>query len=1049
MTFTKGQVVIHHASGERGVIIEVHAPIRGRQLYTVHMNNGPKEHLGSTLIPDQDISDPFTRLSNGMFGNYLDFCRINTSFKLKNTSTNTISSLKASNTIFKPYQFKPLLKFLNSANRRLLIADEVGLGKTISAGHIMLELAARKELRNCLIVCPKSLAEKWQRELKDKFNFEFTIYSERTTFIKDLSIKGNKIKGIVTYDKLIDREINGSVHKNSLTEAIENNSINFDLSIFDEAHRLRNHTSKRHKGANLIAQNSSGVLFLTATPIMIDEANLFNLLKVLDASKYSDYSIFKNELELNKPFVHALNQLAGNTPFRVIRETLENTVVTLEIASGDEYRTIWHEERCVSDWFSSIPLYDRIIQQLKHSEENIPSKVQLQFDLSDMSEMNKVFSRTRKVEVTQDWSLAQRSPKTYFIEPLHHEISMLQKLESTYKEKNSISLENDPNTMRQGAILGLINLKRQLSSSIYAYANTMEDLRNGIDKFDSHRDSKFEKLVEIINEVCVRRNKKIIIFTTFKKTINYLALRLNKNNFRCALIDGETNERQSIIHAFQKDPDLHVLLSTEVGSEGLDMQFCDSMVNYDLPWNPMVIEQRIGRIDRLGQSSSILQIYNLVIAGSIQEEIYVRLLDRIEIFRTCIGDLEAILDKELELFGIPGKGSLRKYFAKLEEGIYREELTAEQVMAKSHQIEQAILRERKNLEEINEGLTNTLTNDIYFKNEVESITKNARYITEAELVHYVEMLITHKLTTCELVPIDKETMTYEFIIPKKSDRLLINFLTDYEPEHDETLADNRRFINSIRGLTKLTVTFSQEAGYKDHRLIRIHAYHPLILAANNFFSTRDASNHRSFSFSIDRNAFTSADIKPGRYMLGVYSTSFVRAMHRRKQKSEKLLPIVYDIERRRMLTNRNSSDEFLGISQRHPLAQSELNIPDEELILEIKYSFAEELESIALRDSEDQKMRLETFKKMQIQRHTELHNNKIEMHRKIIRQKEQYLSSFTDPREQKRIQGQIKTENKNILKEQERLENAIYEINECSIDFQSPNIISMNLVTVS
>src|SRR5690606_19882494 len=114
-------------------------------------------------------------------------------------SSNTVSSLKSSNTIFKAYQFKPLLKFLNSDNRRLLIADEVGLGKTIEAGHIMLELMSRKELNNAIVVCPKSLQNKWQTELKEKFNLHFKIYETAKDFINDIKEFGGSVKAIVNY----------------------------------------------------------------------------------------------------------------------------------------------------------------------------------------------------------------------------------------------------------------------------------------------------------------------------------------------------------------------------------------------------------------------------------------------------------------------------------------------------------------------------------------------------------------------------------------------------------------------------------------------------------------------------------------------------------------------------------------------------------------------------------------------------------------------------------------------------------------------------------
>ena len=126
----------------------------------------------------------------------------NTTFKIKSSNNSTISSLKASKTLFRAYQFKPLLKFINSPSRRLLVADEVGLGKTIEAGHIMLELKARKQLNDVLIVCPMSLQEKWKAELIEKFALPFKIYDSSKDLIDDLENGHGNIHAIINYEKI-------------------------------------------------------------------------------------------------------------------------------------------------------------------------------------------------------------------------------------------------------------------------------------------------------------------------------------------------------------------------------------------------------------------------------------------------------------------------------------------------------------------------------------------------------------------------------------------------------------------------------------------------------------------------------------------------------------------------------------------------------------------------------------------------------------------------------------------------------------------------------
>ena len=200
--FNIGDTVQSVNSRQNGYVVQVYPKRPGKQLYDVVFDDGQrKQALESTLIPVTDFSDPFDCCSKGIYGSNSDFACINTSYKIRNTSNNTISSLKASKTVFKAYQFKPLLKFLNSRNHRVLIADEVGLGKTIEAGHIMLELSARRELNNALIVCPKSLREKWQMELREKFGFSFDIYSKEK-LIYDLKNKDGYVRGIVNYETI-------------------------------------------------------------------------------------------------------------------------------------------------------------------------------------------------------------------------------------------------------------------------------------------------------------------------------------------------------------------------------------------------------------------------------------------------------------------------------------------------------------------------------------------------------------------------------------------------------------------------------------------------------------------------------------------------------------------------------------------------------------------------------------------------------------------------------------------------------------------------------
>lgn len=1049
--FNIGDSIIYVSSNEKGIIKEIFPPARGRQLYGVSINGNIKNCLETNLIPDVDLSDPFCRLEQGVFGSFLDFSKINTSFKIQNTSNNTISSLKASNTIFKAYQFKPLLKFLNSENRRILVADEVGLGKTIEAGHIMLELKARHELKNAIIVCPKSLQEKWQTELKEKFNFQFKIYDSTKEFISDLKERSGTIKAIVNYEKIRlpkDGQGKKSSEKKGLFHLIEQNNIKFDFALCDEAHRLRNHTTQTHKGAKKIIEITNSVVFLTATPIMISEQNLFNLLQLLDEHKYNEYSTFKNEIAVNAPFINALTQLNNQVSLNKIAEGLDNSNVSLYYSSGEEFRMEWDRTFKVKELFSDIPLYSKIINDLKNKKDTAETRVQLQFDISDMSEMNKIFSRTRKRDVTQDWSQAIREPHTLIVDLYPEERFEYDKVIEDYIYEKSYTDMSGNERMSQGGALGLVQKKRQVASSVYGYLNGAQDLNNKMDRFESSRDAKFEKLLKIIDEVERTEKKKLIVFALFKNTLKYLNLRLNKAGIQTAIIHGDVVDRVSEIERFKSDNSVKILLSSEVGSEGLDMQFCDALVNYDLPWNPMVVEQRIGRIDRFGQESPLVNIYNLIVKDSIQEDIYTRLLDRIGIFKGCIGDLEAILDKDLDRKGNIGVRNIREWFSNLEKELYCTEITKQQRKDKIDAIERAIITEQKNLDDVSEGLTNTLTNDIYFKNEINNIQNNHRYVTEKELVNYLRILIRTKLTTCQLETINEEELLYKLNFPQSSPGILINFLNEYQPQDPDSIISFRQFINSIREKNSLELTFSQDIGYNNRKLIRVNAYHPIIIGGMRYFENNQSRSNNTFQFALDKKILNNSLVDEGDYFLAVYRSTTIRKWLKREQKTELLVPLLYDVKSEKIIDDKNFSERFLGEAQLNATAASmNYKIP-EKLITDLKYIFAEEIEVMESQNLSEQRMRLETHKKMQTQRKSEFYNNKISTQENIIKNSEAKLAFPADEQERKNIVNILPAQRQILRNLEEEKENALKELNADEILHRSPELLTLSHITI-
>ncbi|NCB84838.1 MAG: hypothetical protein EOM44_10165 [Bacteroidia bacterium] len=1034
--FNIADKVLNVNTNEKGVILSVHSPVRGRQLYRVKYGDGEKDSLESNLIVDTDLTDPFECCKQGLFGTYHDFSRINTTFKIQNTSNNTISTLKASKTIFKAYQFKPLLKFLNSGNRRLLIADEVGLGKTIEAGHIMMELSARKEFRNILIVCPKMLQEKWKTELREKFNFTFKIYDRKSDLVDDLN-SGN-LKAIVNYEAIRSSKKKDD-ETNPILKHIEEKNVRLDFILCDEAHRLRNKETKTYKGAEIIIQNAISAVFLTATPIMISEENLYNLLHLLDNQQFNNSEIFQNYLSINKPFIVAISQLNSNVPLAEIATTIRGSELSIRFGEDLTYQ----RNTTIDQLFKDYPLYNKIIEDLTSGKDTIEKRVALQFDISSMSMMNNIFSRTRKREVTTDWTQPIREPHTIKVELYNDEREHFDRILDEYIDEHSYIDEYGDAKLTQGHSLGLIQKKRRIASSIYGFLNSEEDLNNGVDRYAALSDAKFESLIKLLKKLHINTDKKIIIFALFRNTLKYLSIRLANMGYSTVMIHGDIKERDNVINEFKTNANINVLLSSEVGSEGLDMQFCDIICNYDLPWNPMVIEQRIGRIDRFGQKSSRVHIYNLIVKNSIQEEIYDRLLDRIGIFKSCIGDLEAILDKDTE------SGTLQQRIVKLEKDLYCNELTPEERKVKIENISRAILIEKTNLEQINEGLTDTLTNDLYFRNEIDKVQRNHRYITDIELQNYLQSIIRNHLTQCVLqINLNK---TYTIKIPHSDNKYLINFLSQHQPSSSdvETEVLFRQFINSIRDKVEFEFTMNQETAYNNPRTIYVNAYHPLILASKEFFQLKLQDIKTAFQFGINIKHFKDVnEITVGDYFLGIYTFSITKKWFGKHQIVETLVPVVFDMQTNSIIENSDICERILGESQLNATIFNNaiLNIVD--IVDDIRTEFAVRINDLFTNYIEDQKMRLENGKKLQIQQTEEFYNNRISIQVKEIADIENKANYSWDEEERnnsKRILPARKGKLSNLIAEKDE---TIYKMKDSSIQPKEPKLISLSHIKI-
>ena len=426
------------------------------------------------------------------------------------------------------HQIEVADKVVNNLKGRALLADEVGLGKTIEAGLILKEYLLREKIINCLILTPASLAYQWWQELSDKFDID--VFNNR---------KGRSWKYFDIVIGSLDRA-KLEPHRSKIIER------DFDMVIVDEAQHLKNKQTKNWQFINSLA--TEYLLLLTATPLENNLAELSNLLKLL------------------KPKVKDKLKESTNSRKKILKETLNKYMLR---NSRQQLNEISKNRKVKSCYLSLSPEEKKIYYQL---EELIIDKFTL------LTLQRELCSSPLAVIKTIDILLQK------------------EKVEQKEAEK-------------------LINLLAQVEEN-----NKVRNLKN------------------IINN----QSGKCIIFTRYKASQYYLNYHLKQAGYNTFLFSGDLseNKKEFVKRLFKEQGD--ILISTEAGAQGINLQFCNQIINYDLSWNPMKLEQRAGRIHRLGQDKDVL-IYNLITEDTIEETLEERLTEKINLFKEMIGDVERII----------------------------------------------------------------------------------------------------------------------------------------------------------------------------------------------------------------------------------------------------------------------------------------------------------------------------------------------------------------------------------------------------------------------
>lgn len=661
--YSQGQLVA--LKSDRSVTGAIVAVTEGypETRYQVFTATGLQSYYESQLV-GQDTQDELEKVDAERFHAGL------TASLIRNPTISSLYSLNTAKIDFIPHQFRPVLKFIRSDRPRLLIADGVGVGKTIEAGLILRELQARRNLDSVLIICPRPLVSerKWETEMK-RFGEDFTPL-DGDLFrhcIHELDMEGEwpeKYKrAIIPYSLFDEGNVFGTHKHHGLMEV---DPPKFDLVVVDEAHHIRNTATYAYRAVSRFCDAAEAVLLLTATPVQLQDDDLFVLLNLLRPDLIIDRNTFHDMAEPNAYINNAATYVRG---FKEgwQQNAYDQLCLAIETAWGRKV-------------FQGNPSVQAILSVLKQDEICVEERVQLISDIENMHTFSNLISRTRRRDIGE---FTIRKPYTVTVgftpeqKELHdrvlgviHEI-----LSNVHCTDNTKFMMTTIRRQTASCLFGLVSTLRSIlyrhldeimdnddealdwnvlskDNSVTSIHAQIEEILDMAQKLPSE-DPKFDAMMEVIRKKSRDEKKnKIMIFSSFKHTLRYLNKRLSEEGLRVGMIHGEVpdEDRRELRKRF--DPAetapsdknaLDVMLFSEVGCEGLDYQFCDCMINYDLPWNPMKVEQRIGRIDRNGQTSESVAIYNMVTPGTVDADIYDRCLLRIGVFHSSIGDCEDIL----------------------------------------------------------------------------------------------------------------------------------------------------------------------------------------------------------------------------------------------------------------------------------------------------------------------------------------------------------------------------------------------------------------------
>lgn len=744
-----------------------------RQRVLVNFLDGTEEFFLSGALEkvEKKAPGPYELIKQGRYGRTNDLRGAITYYRLSGKLANLIYSMNSTNTDFLAYQFKPVLQFLDSPTNGILIADEVGLGKTIEAGLIWTELRAREDARRLLVVCPAMLCDKWQRELSHRFSVKASIVDANGLLQQLDEVRRQphhefaliaSLQGIRPPRGWDDKEEPSKGAAARLARLLDESELEeplLDMVIIDEAHYLRNQDTQTYRLGALLRPVAQNMVMLSATPIQMRNRDLFNLVHLLDEDAFPYEQSFEWTLRANAPVVDLRDRVLGSTI------TQQDFVSAVEAAQS-------------LGWFEDS-------EQLTYLRQNPPSDAELSSprgraevadQLDRINPLSKVVTRTLKRDV--QINRVERLPVvlkarmsaieenfynqvTAAVQDLCEELDISQGFLLTIPQRQMASsmaaacegwkarLDTAEEQQAFGEAAAELDADTEkpaqrpggtLLNELRAIAHEVGDAQAL-----AANDSKFELLYSHLTEYWRQHpGKKVVLFSFYRATLYYLQRRLASSGVQAVVLHGGM-DKQEALERFERGDGPNILLSSEVASEGVDLQFSSLLVNYDLPWNPAKIEQRIGRIDRIGQQEEQILIWNLVYEDSIDDRVYGRLLERLGAFRQALGSMEAVLGEEMR---------------KLAYALLSHRLTPEQMDRRIDSSAVAIENTQRQQIQLESEAANLIAHGEFIQNKVRAADEVGRYIRGEDLLAYIRDFFLRAYPGTRLVSQNGDSLLY-------------------------------------------------------------------------------------------------------------------------------------------------------------------------------------------------------------------------------------------------------------------------------------------------